>query len=125
MKKPTESLVSMVGDAFNKNDIDAVMKFFAKDAIFDHAIGSEPFGTRYTGIDEIRKVFDGLFQKVRRVHWKTLDLNIIGNKAFSEYRRTATYTDGTEEEFYSVDILTFRDELIIHKDTYYKQRTEQ
>ena len=61
----------------------------------------------------------------KRVHWKTLDLNIIGNKAFSEYRRTATHTDGTEEEFYSVDILTFRDELIIHKDTYYKHRTEQ
>ena len=123
MKELSKSLVDAVGDAFNDNDIDAVMSFFAKDAIFDHAIGPSPNGKRFIGYDEIRNVFNGLFEKVESVHWKTLDCRIIGNKAFCEYRRTARFNDGLEEEFLSVDILTFSEGLITHKDTYYKQRT--
>ena len=116
-------LVDAVGDAFNGNDIDAVMKYFSDDAIFDHAIGPEPHGVRFVGATDIRKVFAGLFQKVDNVHWKTLDCNISGNKAFCEYLRTAHYSDGSEEEFLTVDILTFEDGLITYKNTYYKQRT--
>ena len=117
-----KSLVDAVGDAFNNNDIDAVMNFFAEDAVFDHAIGPNPYGKRFIGISEIRNVFSGLFKKVESVYWETLDCRISGNKAFCEYRRTARYKDGSEEEFFSVDILTFRRGLIVHKDTYYKQR---
>ena len=123
MKELSKSLVDAVGDAFNDNDIDAVMNFFAEDAVFDHAIGPSPYGKRFIGIHEIRNVFSGLFKKVDSVYWETLDCRIAGNKAFCEYRRTARYKDGSEEEFLSVDILTFRGGLIVHKDTYYKQRT--
>ena len=117
------SLVDAVGDAFNNNDIDAVMNFFSEDAVFDHAIGPDPYGKRFIGISEIRNVFSGLFNKVDSVYWETLDCRIAGNKAFCEYRRTARYKNGSEEEFLSVDILTFRGGLIVHKDTYYKQLT--
>jgi len=118
-----QDLVDAVGDAFNANDIDAVMAFFADDAVFDHAVGPEAHGIRFTGAAAIRAVFAGLFEKVDNVHWQTLDCAIQGNKVYCEYRRKATHKDGSVEEFLSVDILTFRDELIIHKDTYYKQRT--
>ena len=117
------SLVDAVGDAFNNNDIDAVMHFFAEDAVFDHAVGPSPYGKRFIGISEIRNVFSGLFNKVDSVYWEPLDCRIAGNKAFCEYRRTARYKDGSEEEFFSVDILTFLGGLIVHKDTYYKQLT--
>ncbi|WP_424967160.1 nuclear transport factor 2 family protein [Dinoroseobacter sp. S375] len=119
----TLSIVDAVGDAFNANDIDAVMPFFAPDAVFDHAIGPEPHGLRIEGAEQIRAVFAGLFEKVEAVHWETLDCRIAGDKAYCEDRRTARHKDGTTEAYLSVDILTFRDGLIIHKDTYYKQRT--
>lgn len=119
----TRDLVDAVGDAFNANDIDAVMKHFAEDATFDHAVGPEEHGVRFEGKDTIHGVFAGLFDRVEKVHWETLDCAISGNKAYCEYRRTATHKDGTQEEFLSVDILTYRDGLIVHKDTYYKQRT--
>ena len=117
------TLVDAVGDAFNANDIDAVMAYFAEDAIFDHAAGPDEHGVRFEGAETIRAVFAGLFEKVASVHWETLDCGINGNKAYCEYRRKATHQDGRVEEFLSVDILTFRDGLIVHKDTYYKQRT--
>ncbi|WP_120632686.1 nuclear transport factor 2 family protein [Ruegeria sp. EL01] len=119
----TRDFVDSVGDAFNANDIDTVMKHFADDATFDHAVGPEPHGLRFEGAEAIREVFGGLFEKVENVYWETLDCAIAGNKAYCEYRRTATHKDGSKEEFLSVDILTYRDGLIVHKDTYYKQRT--
>jgi hypothetical protein len=57
------------------------------------------------------------------VHWETLDCTLTDTKAYCEYRRTALHKDGTTEDYLSVDILTFQDGLIVHKDTYYKQRT--
>ena len=119
----TRALVDAVGDAFNANDIDAVMKYFANDATFDHAVGPDEHGVRLEGAETIRSAFSALFEKVDNVHWEMLDCAISGNKAYCEYRRTATQKDGTKEEFLSVDILTYRDGLIVHKDTYYKQRT--
>jgi hypothetical protein len=119
----TRELVDSVGDAFNANDIDAVMKHFADDAVFDHALGPEVHGVRFEGAETIRGVFAGLFDRVENVHWETLDCAIVGNKAFCEYRRTSRLKDGGTEDFLSVDILTYRDGLIVHKDTYYKQRT--
>ena len=124
MTAVTRDLVDAVGDAFNANDIDAVMKHFAEDATFDHAVGPEEYGVRFEGKDTIRSVFAGLFDKVENVHWETLDCAIAGNKAYCEYRRTALHKDGSKEEFLSVDILTYRDGLIVHKDTYYKQRAK-
>ena len=119
----TRELVDAVGDAFNANDIDAVMQYFASDATFDHAVGTDAHGVRFEGADVIRGVFAGLFEKVDKVHWKTLDCALTERKAYCEYRRTAQHKDGTIEDYLSVDILTFKDGLIIHKDTYYKQRT--
>ena len=119
----TRELVDAVGDAFNANDIDSVMQYFASDATFDHAVGPDVHGVRFEGADVIRGVFAGLFEKVDKVHWKTLDCALTERKAYCEYRRTAQHKDGTIEDYLSVDILTFKDGLIIHKDTYYKQRT--
>ena len=119
----TRELVDAIGDAFNTNDIDEVMKYFACDAIFDHATGPEAHGARFEGADVIRNVFAGLFDKVENVNWEMLDCTLTATKAYCEYRRVARYKDGTTLEFLSVDILSFKDGLIVHKDTYYKQRT--
>ncbi|MEO9875177.1 MAG: nuclear transport factor 2 family protein [Anderseniella sp.] len=119
----TRELVDAVGDAFNANDIDAVMQYFDADAVFDHAVGPAPHGVRFEGAEKIRAVFAGLFEKVAGVHWETLDCRIAGDKAYCEYRRTANHKDGSTEDYLSVDILTFKGGLILHKDTYYKQRT--
>ncbi|MEM9240640.1 MAG: nuclear transport factor 2 family protein, partial [Pseudomonadota bacterium] len=104
----TRDLVDSVGAAFNANDIEAVMKHFADDAIFDHAVGPDEHGVRFEGTETIRGVFAGLFDTVENVHWDMLDCAISGNKAYCEYRRTATHKDGKKEEFLSVDILTYR-----------------
>ena len=118
----TEALLDSIGEAFNSNNIEEVMQYFAKDTVFDHAAGPDIHGKRFEGRSVVRDVFASLFDSVEKVHWETLCTCINGNKAYCEYRRTATLKSGEQQDFLSVDVLTFKDGLIVHKDTYYKNR---
>ena len=122
-ERVTPTLLKNVGDAFNNNDIGAVMDCFAHDAIFDHASGPEVHGTRFEGHDALRNVFNSLFKSVESVSWETIDERICGDKAYCEYIRRAVLPNGETQEFLSVDILTFKAGAITHKNTYYKNRT--
>ena len=119
----TPTLLDAITDAYNRNDIDAVMAFFADDAVFDHAAGPDINGTRFSGLDTIRSIFEGLFNNVESVKWTPIDTRVYGDKAYCEFHRVAKLKSGEIQDFLSIDILTFRDGLIIHKDTYYKNRT--
>jgi len=119
----TPNLLDAITDAYNRNDIDAVMSFFAEDAIFDHAAGPNINGTRFVGLVTIRGIFQGLFNNVESVQWTPIDTRVSGDKAYCEFHRIAKLKSGEVQDFLSIDILTFRDGLIIHKDTYYKNRT--
>ena len=48
----TPMLPEKVGEAFNSNNVNAVMECFAPDAIFDHASVMEANGTRLEGLEE-------------------------------------------------------------------------
>ena len=119
----TPTLLDAITDAYNRNDIDDVMSFFAEDAIFDHASGTEINGIRFEGQETIRSIFEGLFNNVESVKWTPIDTRISGDKAYCEFHRVAQLKSGEIQDFLSIDVLTFRDGLIVHKDTFYKNRT--
>ena len=119
----TPTLLDAITDAYNRNDIDAVMSFFAKDAVFDHASGPDINGTRFEGLETIRGIFQGLFNNVESVQWTPIETRISGDKAYCEFHRIAKLKSGEVQDFLSIDVLTFRNGLIIHKDTFYKNRT--
>ena len=119
----TSTLLDEITDAYNRNDTDAVMSFFAEDAVFDHAAGPDINGTRFSGLDTIRGIFQGLFDNVESVHWEPIDTRVSGDKAYCEFHRIAKLKSGEIQNLLSVDVLTFRGGLIVHKDTFYKNRT--
>jgi len=119
----TAELLDAITQAYNDNNIDAVMQYFAEDTIFDHGAGADIFGTRFSGKDTLREVFSSLFNNVKSVHWETLDSHIAGNKAYCEFHRKAELKNGEIQDFHSIDVLTFKNGLITHKDTYFKNRT--
>ena len=119
----TPALLDEITDAYNRNDTDVVMSFFAEDAVFDHATGPDINGTRFSGLDTIRGIFQGLFDNVESVHWEPIDTRVSGDKAYCEFHRVAKLKSGEIQDYLSVDVLTFREGLIIHKDTYYKNRS--
>jgi ketosteroid isomerase-like protein len=54
-KQVTVETLKELLDAFNEHDLDRIMEFFSDDATFDMPRGSEPWGTRCVGKDEVRK----------------------------------------------------------------------
>ena len=120
----TIELVGAIGEAFNKNDADLVMTFFSDDCIFDNGTGPDIFGKRFQGKEIVRAVFKGLFDSVEFVNLKTRHVTIVEDKAYCEFHRTAQLKSGEKQEYLSLDILTFKDGLITHKDTYFKNRVQ-
>ena len=117
-------LVNAIGEAFNKNDADLVMTFFSDDCVFDNGIGPDIFGRRFQGKEAVRAVFQGLFDSVEFVNWKTQHVTIVNDKVYCEFHRTARLKSGEKQEYLSLDILTFKNDLITHKDTYFKNRVQ-
>ena len=102
----TPTLLDEITDAYNRNDTDAVMSFFAKDAVFDHATGLDINGTRFSGLDTIRGIFQGLFDNVESVHWEPIDTRVSGDKAYCEFHRVAKLKSGEIQDFLSCLLYT-------------------
>lgn len=115
-----EELVRLVRDftqAFNREDLDAVMGYFADDAVYD-----EFNGTRSVGKDAIRKAFAPQFAGAYgRIRFHEEDLFVDAESGKAMVRWTCTLEN--DERFggwRGLDLLHFRGERLIEKHTYAK-----
>ena len=116
----TVQLLEDIGDAFNRHDVDAIIGFFAEDGDFDNAKGPEIYGRRHAGKAELRAFFSELMATLPDIQWHAIDNRVDGDKGYSEWHRKATLPDGTVQDWLGLDIFTFKDGLIVKKDTYFK-----
>lgn len=104
-------------EAFNREDLDEVMSYFADDAIYD-----EFDGTRNVGKAAIRDAFipqfEGKFGRMR-FHTEDMFLDVDGGKAL--IRWLCTMEESARQGGYrGLDILHFRDGKLVEKHTYAK-----
>ena len=118
--KVTVELLEAIGAAFNRHDVDAIVGYFADDGVFEHAKGPSIHGARYAGKTALREFFQTLFDNVQDVQWTPLDHRGSGNKGYSEWRRVCTFANGERQDWLGLDIFTFRNGLVLKKDTYFK-----
>ena len=116
----TLELMQRIDQVFADHNVDGIVASFAPDGVFDNAIGPEVLGARYAGHAEIRSFYETLFASASDVKWAKTDIRISGNKVYAEWLRTATTAEGVKQAWQGMDIYTFRDGLIIKKDTYIK-----
>ena len=116
----TVQLLEDIGAAFNRHDVDAIIGFFAEDGDFDNAKGPDIYGRRHAGKTELRAFFSELMATSPDIQWHAIDNRVDGDKGFSQWRRQATLPDGTVQDWLGLDIFTFKDGLIVKKDTYFK-----
>ena len=113
-------LVIRFTDAFNRDDLDAVMGFLSDDAIYD-----EFNGTRSTGRAAIREAFVPQFRgDFGRIRFLTEDLFVdaAAGKALIRWV-CALEKDGKKLAWRGLDILHVRDGRITEKHTYAKADT--
>ena len=109
-----------IADAFARHDVDGIVNSFAEDGEFRNAKGPDHWGQSYKGKAAIRSYFEPLFASTGDVQWKHTREFICGNRAVTEWHRTATLGTGQKQSWLGCDLYTFRRGLIVMKDTYIK-----
>ena len=121
---PSVETLRQITDAFNRHDLDAIMSFFAEDAVFETPRGSEPWGRRFIGQDQVREGLAARFSGIPDVHYGDDAHFVAGDRGASEWTLTGTTTEGETLEVRGCDLWTFRDGLVSRKDSYWKIRVQ-
>ena len=108
-----EQLIERYNDAWNAQDLDAIVAFHAPGMVFEnHTAGERAEGADVR--DHIAEIFS---------NWP--DLSFRGRRLYardglvvSEWTATATTADGRKLEWDGIDVFPFEDGLILRKDVY-------
>ena len=107
--------------AFNDHDLDRIMEFFTDDCVLETPRGSEPWGTRFTGPDEVREGLAQRFRGLPDVHYSDDEHWSCGDHAVSKWLLTGTSPDGTQVRVRGCDLFDLaEDGRIRRKDSYWK-----
>lgn len=110
-------LVLEFTEAFNRDDLDAVMAFFAEDAFYD-----EFHGGRSLGLDAIRKAFEPQFAgQFGTIRFRTEDVFADPGEGKAVVRWLCVIEkDGLVRAWRGLDVLGFSGRKLAWKETYAK-----
>lgn len=114
----TTETLQQVLDAFNRHDLDAIMSYFAEDAVFDSPRGSDPWGTRFDGKSAVREGLAARFAGIPDVRYSEDRHWVCADRGVSEWLLTGTATTGELIAVRGCDLWQFRDGLIVRKDSF-------
>jgi len=107
-------------DAFNRNDLDAVMSYFTEDAVYE-----ELTGRVNQGVAAIRKAFapqfEGKFGPIQFIEDDTF-IDAAGGKVMSSWDMTIE-KEGEPLVMQGLDLIHFVGDKIVLKQTYVKTRS--
>ncbi|WP_432261040.1 nuclear transport factor 2 family protein [Cupriavidus sp. TMH.W2] len=115
-------LLQAFNDAWNRHDIEALMRFMADDCAFHGVAGPDLLGRSFIGRDAVREGFQLAWQTFPDAQWVDGDHFVVGDRGVSESTFRGTRADGARIEARMVDVFTFRDGKIAVKNAYRKDR---
>ena len=121
MPELSELLVELCG-AFNAHDLDRIMGHFADDCVLEMPRGSQRWGARYEGKEQVRAALAGRFEGIPDVHYGNEE-HFVDREAgtgISKWTLTGTRRDGAPIEVCGCDFYTFRGDKVVRKDSYWK-----
>jgi len=107
-------------DAFNAHDLDAVMAHFADDCVLEMPRGPDPWGARSQGKAAVREALAGRFRGLPDVHYGNETHFVAGDTGITRWTLTGTTAEGGKVKVNGCDFYTFRDGLVVRKDSYWK-----
>lgn len=118
----TVELLQAFANAWNRHDVEDLMSFMTDDCVFESSAGDEACGTRYEGVNAVRKGYAKAWEDFPDAQWNDARHFVNGNRGVSEWIFTGTHADGKRVEVAGCDIFTFRDGKIAIKNSYRKNR---
>ena len=109
-------------DAWNRHDIEALMRFMTDDCVFEASAGPDTCGSRFVGPEAVRAAFSEVWKTFPDAQWRSPRHFACGDRGVSEWTFTGTRADGSRVEVNGCDVFTFRDGRIAIKNSYRKNR---
>ena len=114
------AMLAEITAAFDRHDLDGIMAHFAEDAVFEGPRGPDPWGQRFVGRDAVREAFAARFAGIPDIRY-TDDAHFAdGDRGASEWTLSGTTIDGQRIEVRGCDLWTFRDGMVVKKDSFWK-----
>jgi ketosteroid isomerase-like protein len=115
----TMTAVQQFNEAFNRQDIEAVMAAMTEACIFENT-SPPPDGTRYTGSQAVRVAFEQFFQSSPRAEFKTEELFAASDRCVVRWIYYWTNENNQQGYIRGVDIFRVRNGKIAEKLSYVK-----
>ena len=118
----TIELLETICDAFNRQDVEDILSYFADDCEWIMARGPiAPEGRCCSGKQEIGDVLRARFEVVTDMRWDKMRHWVVDDtKAISEWVVHGTQPDGSKVNYLGCDLWEFHDGAVTKKDTYWK-----
>ena len=110
------------GEGWNRHDVDFLMTFMSDDCVFETTAGPEVCGKRFSGREQVREAFAGVFKRFPDANFGNARHFIAGDRGVSEWIFTGTAPDGKKLEVNGCDIFTFKGAKIALKSSFFKTR---
>jgi ketosteroid isomerase-like protein len=117
----TDELMDKFANAWNAQDVEAILGCMTDDCVYDSGTGPEVWGRRYTGYKEIGQAVADFFKAYPDARFEDSTHFICGDRGVSEWTLTATKPDGSRVRSNGCDLFTFREGKIAVKNSYRKQ----
>ena len=120
------AVITEVCDAYNRHDVEGIVRHFAEDSSWLLSRGVPPEGGRARGLDEIRAMAHRRFRTIPDMYWHIRSHWVGGNRGCSEWTVTGTETNGNTINWLGCDIWELNDDgKVVTKDTYWKFAGEE
>ena len=120
------AVITEVCDAYNRHDVEGIVRHFAEDSSWLLSRGVPPEGGRARGLDEIRAMARKRFRTIPDMHWEIRSHWVGGNRGCSEWTVTGTETNGNKINWLGIDVWELDDDgKVVTKDTYWKFAGEE
>ena len=120
------AVITEVCDAYNRHDVEGIVRHFAEDSSWLLSRGVPPEGGRARGLDEIRAMAHMRFRTIPDMYWHIRSHWVGGNRGCSEWTVTGTETNGNKIDWLGCDIWELNDDgKVVTKDTYWKFAGEE
>ena len=115
------AVITEVCDAFNRHDVEGVLRHFTADAAWLLSRGAPPDGERVVGAEALRAMLRRRFRTIPDMAWEIRSHWVGGARGCSEWRVTGTETNGNRLDWLGCDLWELDgDGRIVKKDTYWK-----
>ncbi|GAA1608461.1 hypothetical protein GCM10009789_73640 [Kribbella sancticallisti] len=116
---PGHPAVALLGEAFARGDVDAIMAQMTPDCVFE-STSPAPDGSRFEGADAVREQWRKLFDETPEPSFETEEAVVLGDRAVVRWKFSWRGPDGERGHVRGVDVLRLHDGKVAEKLSYVK-----